>query len=91
MRHEHMLALYDREMRIDAPLPGRGFRYERSDTVVRLIGPSPAVYDNCVLYSRLDAQTADAAIAQTIADFRSAMALNGNCTSTIRPPISRHV
>lgn len=71
MRREDMLALYDREMRIDAPLPGRGFRYERSDTVLRLIGPSPAVHDNCVLYSHLDPRTADAAIAQVITDFRS--------------------
>lgn len=71
MRREDMLALYDREMRIDAPLPGRGFRYGRSDAVVCLIGPSSAVHDNFVLFSRLDAATADAAIAQVIADFRS--------------------
>jgi ribosomal protein S18 acetylase RimI-like enzyme len=71
MRREDMLALYDRELRIDAPLPGRGFRYERSDTIVRLIGPSPAVHDNCVLFSRLDAHTADTTIARVIADFRS--------------------
>jgi hypothetical protein len=71
MRREDLLALYDREMRIDAPLPGRGFRYERSDAIVCLIGPSPAVHDNYVAFSRLDAGTADTAIAQVIANFQS--------------------
>jgi GNAT superfamily N-acetyltransferase len=71
MQHEDMLALYDREMRIEAPLPGPGFRRERIDTVVRLIGPATAIHDNYVLFSRLDVETADAAIRRQIADFGS--------------------
>ncbi|MGH6928413.1 MAG: hypothetical protein ACREEV_08865, partial [Dongiaceae bacterium] len=65
------MALYDREMRGEVPLPKHDFRYERIGTILRLVGPSPAAHDNCVLFSRLDAESADAAIRRQIADFGS--------------------
>jgi GNAT superfamily N-acetyltransferase len=69
-RHE-ILTLYDRELRLNAPLPGAEFRYERAGTILRLVGPSPAEHDNCVVFSRLDAAGADAAIAAEIDHFAS--------------------
>jgi GNAT superfamily N-acetyltransferase len=51
--------------------PGRGFRCERSGSIVRVIGPSPAAHDNYVLFSRLDEGSADAAIRQEIDAFGS--------------------
>ena len=71
MKRAEMLALYDREMRGEAALPLAGYRYEWIGTVLRLVGPSPAAHDNCVLFSRLDGKTADAAIRRQIADFGS--------------------
>jgi GNAT superfamily N-acetyltransferase len=71
MRREEILALYDSELRANAPLPGADFRYERAGTVLRLVGPSAAPHDNCVAFSRLDAASADAAIAGEIERFAS--------------------
>jgi GNAT superfamily N-acetyltransferase len=61
-----ILALYDKEMRNDPP-PELGVRHERAGSVVRAVGRY-----NCILYSHLDAQTADAAIADQAAHFRNA-------------------
>ena len=66
------LALYDRELRMNPPLPGAAFRLERNGSVVRLLGPSAAAHDNCIIYSGLDAATADAAIGREIAHFAAA-------------------
>jgi len=71
MQRQEILALYDRELRVSAPLPGAEFRYERAGTIVRLVGPSPAEHDNCVVFSRLDAAGADAAIGGEINRFAS--------------------
>jgi hypothetical protein len=71
MNRNEMLAAYDREMRGEVALPVVGYRYEWVDTVLRIIGPSPAAHDNYVLFSRLNAQSADAAIRRQIADFAS--------------------
>ena len=71
MQRQQILALYDRELRVNAPLPGAGFRYERAGSILRLVGPSAAAHDNCVVFSRLDAAGADAAIAAEIAYFAS--------------------
>jgi GNAT superfamily N-acetyltransferase len=71
MHRDELLALYDREMRIEADVPRQEFRHERIDAVVRIVGPSPAAHDNYVLFSRLDAESADVAIRRQIADFRS--------------------
>lgn len=71
MDREEILALYDRELRGEVPLPGADFRYERAGAVLRLVGPSAAPHDNCVVFSRLDAAGADAAIAGEIARFAS--------------------
>jgi GNAT superfamily N-acetyltransferase len=71
MQREDLLTLYDREMRIAAPPPGAGFRREQAGPILRFVGPSPAVQDNYVLYSRLAADTADAAIRGEIGFFRS--------------------
>jgi GNAT superfamily N-acetyltransferase len=71
MQRQEILALYDRELRVNAPLPGANFRYERTATTLRLIGPSAAEHDNCVVFSRLDAASADTAIAGEIDYFSS--------------------
>jgi len=71
MHRQEILALYDRALRVNAPLPGVEFRYERAGTIVRLVGPSPAEHDNCVVFSRLDAAGADAAIGGEIDRFAS--------------------
>jgi len=71
MQRQEILALYDRELRINAPLPGAAFRYESAGTIVHLVGPSPAEHDNCVVFSRLDAAGADAAIGGEIDRFAS--------------------
>jgi hypothetical protein len=71
MRRQDILALYDHELRVNAPLPGAAFRYERAGTILRLVGPSPAAHDNCVVFSRLDAAGADAAIGGEIERFAS--------------------
>ncbi|MGE0117338.1 MAG: GNAT family N-acetyltransferase [Dongiaceae bacterium] len=70
-QQDDMLALYDREMRAAAPMPGPAYRRERTNRVVRLVGPSAAAFDNCVLFSRLDDATADAAIRREIDHFGS--------------------
>ena len=69
MQRQDILALYDRELRVNAPLPGAEFRYENAGTILRLVGPSAAAHDNCVVFSRLDADGVDAAIAGEIAYF----------------------
>jgi GNAT superfamily N-acetyltransferase len=66
------LALYDSELRMNPPLPDAGYRLERSDRIVRLVGPSAAAHDNCIIYSRLDARSADDTIAREIAYFAAA-------------------
>ena len=71
MQRQEILALYDRELRVSAPLPGADFRYERAGTILRLVGPSAAPHDNCVVFSRLDAADADAAVAGEINYFAS--------------------
>jgi hypothetical protein len=71
MPPEEVLALYDREMRGEVALPTPGFRYERIGTILRLVGPSAAVQDNYVVFSRLEAATADEEIRRQIADFAS--------------------
>ena len=63
-----ILALYDVQMRNDPP-PEPGVRHERSGSVVRAVGRY-----NCILYSHLDAENADAAIAEQAAHFRNAHA-----------------
>lgn len=64
MQRPAILALFDRQMRIEAPLPGKGFKREGDSMIVRLLGPTRAAYDNCVIYSKLNEATADAAIRQ---------------------------
>lgn len=71
MRREESLALYDRELRANVPLPGAEFRYEHAGSILRLVGPSAAAHDNCVVFSRLDADGADAAILGEIEYFGS--------------------
>jgi hypothetical protein len=71
MQRQEILALYDRELRVNAPLPGAAFRCERAGATLRLVGPSAASHDNCVVFSRFDAAGADAAIAAEVAYFGS--------------------
>ncbi|MFI9151686.1 GNAT family N-acetyltransferase [Streptomyces sp. NPDC053367] len=67
MDHAHALALYDREMREHARPDGPGARIERAGRVVRQVA-GPLDW-NGVLWSRLDASDADAAIAEQVAHF----------------------
>jgi GNAT superfamily N-acetyltransferase len=60
-----ILALFDAERRID-PAPEPGVRYEHVGNLVRAVGTW-----NAVVSSRLTARTADAAIAEQVAFFRS--------------------
>lgn len=64
-----MLDLFDRELRIVAPLPGAGFTREREGPVVRFVGPTAAAHDNCVIFSKLDAATVEAAIRREVDRF----------------------
>jgi GNAT superfamily N-acetyltransferase len=60
---------YDAEVRMrPEPLPP-GFSYEWDGPVFRLLGPDQEAHSNAVIYARLDATTADAAIAGQIAFF----------------------
>ncbi|GAA5021027.1 GNAT family N-acetyltransferase [Actinopolymorpha pittospori] len=63
-----VLACFDQQMRRDAPPDGPGARVERADDVVRQVGGDAGW--NGVLWSELDADTADAAIAAQVRHFR---------------------
>ncbi|MEU3299125.1 GNAT family N-acetyltransferase [Streptomyces sp. NPDC006678] len=67
MDHDAVLALYDRQMRRDAPADGPGARVERVGGVVRQTAGDHGW--NGVLWSGLDATTADAAIAEQVRHF----------------------
>ncbi|MCC5036138.1 GNAT family N-acetyltransferase [Streptomyces sp. WAC 00631] len=64
-----ILALYDDQMRRGAPADSAGARVERVGDVVRQLGAEGAW--NCVLWSDLGADSADAAIAAQIRHFAS--------------------
>ena len=67
MNNEDVLALFDRQLRRDAPADGPGTRVERAGDVVRQVG---ADHDwNGVLWSDLDRTTADAAIGAQVRYF----------------------
>lgn len=68
MKPAEILALYDAQMRNDPP-PELGVRHERIGDVVRAVGRY-----NCILYSHLNAENADAAIVEQAAHFRNAHA-----------------
>ncbi|MFF8594105.1 GNAT family N-acetyltransferase [Streptomyces sp. NPDC015220] len=68
MDHAAVLARYDQDLRRDAPPDGPGARVERVGAVVRQVGASARDW-NGVLWSALDAEGADAAIAEQIAHF----------------------
>ncbi|MFJ2785915.1 MULTISPECIES: GNAT family N-acetyltransferase [unclassified Streptomyces] len=70
MDPQHLLGLYDRQLRREARPDGPGCRVEHIDGVVRQTGPEHAW--NGVLWSGLDARTADAAVAAQIAHYRAA-------------------
>jgi ribosomal protein S18 acetylase RimI-like enzyme len=67
-----LLTFYDRELRENPPHPGPGYRIERTATVTRFVGPTNTAADNCVIFSRLDEGSADAAIAAELAYFAAA-------------------
>ncbi|MFB7513419.1 GNAT family N-acetyltransferase [Streptomyces sp. NPDC056144] len=66
----HLRDLYDRQLRREARPDGPGCRVERAGAVVRQTGPAHAW--NGVLWSGLDADGADAAIAEQIAHYEAA-------------------
>jgi hypothetical protein len=63
-----ILARYDAQMRNDPP-PEPGMRHEHAGGVIRAVGRY-----NCILYSHLNADNADAAIAEQAAHFRDSRA-----------------
>lgn len=65
-----LLALFDREMRLDIQADGPGARVERTGRVVRHIGADADGW-NAVVWSDLDETTADAAIAEQVEYFTS--------------------
>jgi len=67
MDHAAVLALFDRQMRLDAPPDGPGVRVERTGGVVRQVGADGDW--NGVVWSGLDKDTADAAIAEQVRYF----------------------
>ncbi|PZG17382.1 GNAT family N-acetyltransferase [Nonomuraea aridisoli] len=67
MNHEHVLALFDRELRREAAPDGPGAEVERAGDIVRHVGPGHGW--NGVLWSDLDADRADAAIAEQVRYF----------------------
>ncbi|MGX4694073.1 GNAT family N-acetyltransferase [Streptomyces sp. JNUCC 63] len=68
MDHTAVLALYDRDLREGARPDGPGTRVERAGGVVRQVGSRQDW--NGVLWTDLDAEGADAAIAEQVAFFR---------------------
>ncbi|GIF09061.1 GNAT family N-acetyltransferase [Actinoplanes siamensis] len=69
MNQQQVLALFDRQLRREAPPGGPSSRVDRDDTIVRQVG---AEHDwNAVLWSDLDESTADRVIAEQVRYFRS--------------------
>ncbi|MFD9247154.1 GNAT family N-acetyltransferase [Streptomyces sp. NPDC059556] len=69
MEPQHLRDLYDRQLRREARPDGPGCRVERVGDVVRQTGPAHAW--NGVLWSALDAENADRAIAGQIDHYRA--------------------
>ncbi len=69
MDHDEVLTVFDRRMRREAGPGGPGARVERVGAVVRHVAPERGW--NGVLWSGLDAATADAAIAEQVRYFTS--------------------
>ncbi|MEV4397861.1 GNAT family N-acetyltransferase [Nonomuraea sp. NPDC049607] len=67
MDHDEVLALFDRQSRREARPDGPGARVERDGDVVRQVGPPHAW--NGVLWSGLDEESADAAVARQVRFF----------------------
>ncbi|MEY9886735.1 GNAT superfamily N-acetyltransferase [Catenulispora sp. MAP5-51] len=67
---KNLLAAFDRRMRAEAETDEPGERVERTGGVVRVVGARPSDWHG-VLYSDLDPATADAAIQEQIAYFRT--------------------
>jgi hypothetical protein len=73
MDTNHVLALFDRQLRRDAPPETPTTRVDRTDGVVRQVGAGP--HEWCgILWSDLDETTADDAIAAQLAWLRTAEA-----------------
>ncbi|MET9295652.1 GNAT family N-acetyltransferase [Streptomyces sp. NPDC003077] len=70
MDHQEMLELYDRQLRREARPDGPGARIESADGVVRQVAPADGGW-NGVLWSDLDRDGADAAIAAQVRYFAS--------------------
>lgn len=69
MDREHVLRLYDEELRRRAPFFDEHLRLEQADPVVRLVGATADAGNNCVLYSALDDTTAGAIIDREVSYF----------------------
>lgn len=71
MNHDHLLRLYDEELRRKAPFFDAQVRLERDAQVVRLIGPTADAGNNCVLYSELTTDSAPSIIAREVRYFQA--------------------
>lgn len=67
MEHAELLALFDREQRMEVNFPG--YRRETTPDVVRMIPEHPPYDEGAVIYSDLSAANADAVIAEQVAYF----------------------
>jgi GNAT superfamily N-acetyltransferase len=69
MTDEELLALYDQEQRIEPVFPG--MRRDVVGNVIRVMDETPGSDVNFVIYSRLTAEQADAAIREQVAFFQA--------------------
>lgn len=69
MNNREILAIFDREMRVGVQIHEPGLRIDRAPGYVRIVGPSHAIHDNCVIYSDVADASVDAAIDEQIAYF----------------------
>ncbi|MDR6291777.1 MULTISPECIES: GNAT family N-acetyltransferase [Inquilinus] len=69
MDQAEILRRFDAEMRRAPVPPDPAYRVEQLAEVTRSVGPDTGAYDNCILWSGLDAASADAVIAREAAFF----------------------
>ena len=64
-----VLRAYDRECRESLRIGDPAYRVERGERITRIVGPSDVAFENSVVWSRLDASTADEEILGQIDHF----------------------
>jgi ribosomal protein S18 acetylase RimI-like enzyme len=71
MNKDDLLHLFDETTRRKTNSLPPGYSIEHDDGIWRLLGPSAASHDNCIVFSALNPEDADRAIARQIARFKS--------------------